>query len=214
MTSMDEKVNFEMNGTELLSRDLNVFITTKVNQRQVIEQIRGLALSNNTSGASIYDLGNLVKADSMAEITHVMKGIEMKTAKAKEQEMAAMQEAEKMKQEGENKRQEAELKFQAEQKQLDRENRIREAEIRSAGYTAMNDRDMNQQSDYIDTLEYLDKKEAQRQQTSLARERETNRQAADQQKIDLKRQELQTKERIAEKELQVARTNKNKYDKE
>lgn len=214
MTSMDEKVNFEINGTELLSRDLNVFITTKINQRQVIEQIRSLALSNNTSGASIYDLGNLVKADSMAEITHVMKGIEQKTTAAKEQEMQAMQEAEKIKQEGENKRQEAELKFQAEQKQLDRDNKIREAEIRSAGYTAMQDRDMNQQSDYIDTLEYLDKKEMQRQQTSLARDRETSRQATEQQKIDLKRQELQAKERIAEKQLQVARTNKNKYDKE
>ncbi len=214
LTSMDEKVNFELNGTELLSRDLNVFITTKVNQRQVIEQIRNLALSNNTSGASIYDLGNIVKADSMAEITSVMKGIEQKTTAAKQQEMQAMQEAEKMKQEGESKRQEAELKFQAEQKQLDRENKIREAEIRSAGYTAMQDRDQNNQSDYIDTLEYLDKKEAQQSRQALDRERETSRQATEQQKIDLKRQELQAKERIAQKELQVAQVNKNKYDKE
>jgi hypothetical protein len=214
LTSMDEKVNFELNGTELLSRDLNVFITTKVNQRQVIEQIRNLALSNNTSGASIYDLGNIVKADSMAEITSVMKGIEQKTTAAKHQEMQAMQEAEKMKQEGESKRQEAELKFQAEQKQLDRENNIREAEIRSAGYTAMQDRDANNQNDYIDTLEYLDKKEAQQSRQALDRERETSRQATEQQKIDLKRQELQAKERIAQKELQVAQVNKNKYDKE
>ena len=52
MTSMDEKVNFEMEGTEMLSRELNVFVSTRVNHRQLMEQIRGLAMSNNTSGAS------------------------------------------------------------------------------------------------------------------------------------------------------------------
>ena len=213
VTSMDEKVNFEMNGTELLARDLNIFISTKVNQRQIIEQIRGLAIQNNTSGASIYDLGNIVKAESMAEITHVMKGIEDKATKAKQQEMQAMQEAEKMKQEGENARQEAELKFQAEQKQLDRENRIREAEIRSAGYTAMNDRDMNQQSDYIDTLEYLDKKNAAASKQQLERERETNKQLTEAQKLELEREKLRTQKDIADKQLQIARTNKNKFDK-
>jgi hypothetical protein len=210
---MDEKVNFEINGTELLARDLNVFISTKVNQRQVIEQIRSLALNNNTSGASIYDLGNIVKADSMAEITHVMKGIEEKTSKAKMQETEALQETERMRQQAETERLEAKLRFDVEQKALDRESQERVAEIRAAGYTAMNDRDMNQQNDYIDTLEYLDKKNAKEADQAIAREREVNRSVSEQKKLELQRQELLSKERIAEKQLQIARTNKNKYDK-
>jgi hypothetical protein len=48
----------------------------------------------------------------------------------------------------------------------------------------------------------------------MERDREINRQATDQQKLDLKRQELASRERIAEKQVQVARENKNKYDKE
>jgi hypothetical protein len=212
LTTMDEKVNFEINGTELLARDLNIFISTKVNQKQVIEQIRSLAISNNTSGASIYDLGNIIKADSMAEITHVMKSIEEKTSMSKQQEMQAMQETEKMKQEGESKRLEAKLRFDAEQKALDRESDERVAEIRSAGYTAMQDRDANAQNDYIDTLEYLDKKNAKQADQSISREREINKQTSDQAKLELKRQEILSKERIAQKELQVAQTNKNKYD--
>ena len=212
LTTMDEKVNFEINGTELLARDLNIFISTKVNQRQVIEQIRSLAISNNTSGASIYDLGNIIKADSMAEITHVMKSIEDKTTKAKQQEMQAMQETEKMKQEGESKRLEAKLKFDAEQKALDRESDERVAEIRSAGYTAMQDRDANAQNDYIDTLEYLDKKNAKEADQAMSRQRDLNKQATEQSKLELKRQEMLAKERIAQKELQIAQTNKNKYD--
>ena len=213
MTSMDEKVNFEINGTELLARDLNIFISTKVNQRQVIEQIRGLALSNNTSGASIYDLGNIIKSDSMAEITHAMKGIEEKTNKAKQQEMQAMQEAERMRQEGESARLEAKLRYEAEQKQMDRDTQVEIAQIRSAGYAAMNDRDENKQNDYIDTLEYLDKKNMKEADQAIARDRELNRTITEQKKLELQRQELLSKERIAEKQLQIARTNKNKYDK-
>lgn len=213
VTGMDEKVNFQINGTELLARDLNIFISTKVNQRQVVEQIRGLALSNNTSGASIYDLGNLVKADSMAEITSVMKGIEEKTSKAKQQEMQAMQEAERLRQEGESSRLEAKLKYDAEQAALNRENQIQVAEIRSAGFTAMNDRDENKQSDYIDTLEYLDKRNAKQTDQSLSRERDLNKNITEQRKLELARQAIDSKERIAEKQLQIARVNKNKFDK-
>lgn len=214
MTSMDEKVNFEMNGTELLSRDLNVFASTKVNQRMLMDQIRQLAMNNNTAGASIYDLGNILKADSLAEITHTMKGIEEKTNKAKQQEMQAMQQTEQMKQQAESERQAALLKAQAEERALDREKDIRVAEIRSAGYTAMMDADKDGESDYLKTLDYLDKKNAQQAAQQLNRDKEINRQATEQQKLDLKRQELASRERIAEKQVQVAQTNKNKYDKE
>ena len=214
ITSLDEKVNFQINGTELLSRELNVFASTKVNQRQIMEQIRGLAMNNNTAGASIYDLGNILKADSLAEITHTMKGIEEKVAQSKQQEMQSMQETEKMKQEAETQRMEAQLKFQAEQRALDREKDVQVAEIRSAGYTAMMDADKDGQTDYIKTLEYLDKKNMQERDGAMQRERELNKQMTEQQKLNLQRDELRIRESIANKQLQVAQTNKNKYDKE
>ena len=79
LTTADEKVNFEINGTELLSRELNVFVSTKINHKTIMEQIKQMAIQNNTAGASIYDLASLVKADSMAEVTHALKAIEQKT---------------------------------------------------------------------------------------------------------------------------------------
>ena len=54
MTTNDEKMNFEINGTDLLLRDINVFANTNANSRAIMEQLRQLALSNNTAGASIY----------------------------------------------------------------------------------------------------------------------------------------------------------------
>lgn len=213
MTALDEKVNFEMNGTELLLRDFNVFISTKVNQRQIMEQIRQLALNNNTSGASIYDLGNLIKADSLAEITHTLKAVEAKVQAQQQQQLQANQEAEKTRQEGENQRQEAELRYKAEQAQLDRQNDLQIAEIRAAGYSAMKDFNENRQTDYIDALEYLDKRRAKERDQTLASTRETNRMIEQQTVNDLKRQELQTRKEIADKQVQIALANKNKYDK-
>jgi hypothetical protein len=213
ITTLDEKVNFQINGTDLLSRELNVFTSTKVNQRQITDQIRNLALSNNTAGASIYDLGNLIKADSLAEITHTLKAIEEKVNAQRQQDQQAQQQQVEMVQKAESERQEQKLAWQAEQNQLDRDKDIYEAEIRSAGYTGGQDFNTNQQSDYIDTLEYLDKKEIDRQNISLKRESEINKQVNEQTKANLKREELQTRERIANKQVQVAAMNKNKYDK-
>ena len=212
LTSMDEKVNFEINGTELLSRELNVFTSTKVNQRQITEQIRSLALSNNTAGASIFDLGSIVKADSLAEVTHVLKGIEEKTTKQRQQEQQAKQAEIDAQNKAAAERQDALLRHQSEEKALDRQSEKEVAEIRSAGFTGMKDFDNNQQSDYVDTLKYLDDKNAKEHDRALARDKEINAQANQQIESNLKRQELQTRERIADKQLQVAEVNKNKYD--
>ena len=53
ITSEAEKVNFVINGTELLLRDFNIFTTTKANHRQILEQLKQMAIQNNTTGASI-----------------------------------------------------------------------------------------------------------------------------------------------------------------
>ena len=212
ITSMDEKVNFEINGTELLARDLNIFISTKVNQRQIMEQIRQLALNNNTSGASIYDLGNLVKAESLAEITHTLKAVEEKVQQQQQQQAQSAQEAEKTRQEGENQRQQTELQYKADEAEKDRQAQIKIAEIRSAGYGSMKDINENKQSDYIDSLEYLDKRNERQQNQLMNEKRETNRMIENQSANDIKRQEIQTRKEIADKQLQIALANKNKYD--
>ena len=118
-----------------------------------------------------------------------------------------------MQEQAETERQEARQKFEAEQNQFNRESNERVAEIRASVNTATQDLNANEQSDYIDTLEYLDKKNAKQVDQSLARTREINAQVNNQQKNALKNKELQVRENIAQKQLQVAAINKNKYDK-
>jgi hypothetical protein len=80
-TSADEKVNFEIEGSTFLLRDFNIFATTKANHRAVLEQLKQLAISNNTTGASIYDLGNIMKSESIAEVSHILRILKRSSSK-------------------------------------------------------------------------------------------------------------------------------------
>jgi len=171
-----------------------------------------MAIQNNTAGASIYDLASLVKADSMAEVTHALKVIEQKTNAQQQQQQQHEQQMQEQQLQAQQQSQEAKQRFEAEQKMLDRQTQIQVAEIRGASFPG-SDVNANQQSDYMETLDILEKKRQEDNLISLKREAEMNKNNRESQKMSLKQQELQTREDIANKQLQIAKTNKNKYDK-
>ena len=212
ITSKDEKVNFEMNGTELLMRDLNIFCTTKTNSRAVMEQLKQLALNNNTTGASIYDLGNVIKSESIAELTGVLKDAEQKTQAAKQAEMQQQQELQQQMIESQERQKQMDLQFKADQAELDRQTQLTVAEIRAAGYGAGVDINKNEQSDYQDALEGIRQEQRYQDQMNLKRESEITRKEQGAQKLNIEREKIQTQREIADKQLQIARENKNKYD--
>jgi hypothetical protein len=212
ITGKDEKVNFETNGTELLMRDLNIFCTTKTNSRAVMEQLKQLALNNNTTGASIYDLGNVIKSESIAELTGVLKDAEKKSQSAKESEMQQQQELQKQMMESQERQKQMDLEFRAGQADLDRQTQLTVAEIRAAGYGAGVDINQNKMSDYQDALEGIRNEQRYQDQMNLKRESEMSKKELGGQKLNIEREKLQTQKEIADKQLQIARENKNKYD--
>lgn len=212
ITGKDEKVNFEINGTELLMRDLNIFCTTKTNSRAVMEQLKQLAINNNTTGASIYDLGNVIKSESIAELTGVLKNAEQKVQSQKESEMQQQQEMQKQMIESQEKQKAMDLQFRAEQADMDRQTQLTVAEIRAAGYGAGVDINENQVSDYQDALEGIRQEQRYQDQMNLKRESEMTKKEMGNQKLQIERESLQARKEIADKQLQVAKENKNKYD--
>ena len=212
ITGTDEKMNFEMNGTDLLMRDLNIFCTTKTNSRAVMEQLKQLAISNNTMGASIYDLGNVIKSESIAELTGVLKQAEEKTQGQKQAEMQQQQQMQQEMLESQERQKQMDIQFRAEQADLDRQTQITVAEIRAAGYGAGSDINQNQMSDYQDAMANIQKQDNYQDSMNFKREQEVNKNMTNQQKLNIDREKLQTQKEIAEKQLQIARENKNKYD--
>jgi len=212
ITSADEKINFQINGTTLLLRDLNIFSTTKANHRQILEQMKQLAMTNNTTGATIYDLGNILKSDNIAEVTRILKDAETKQMNIKQSEMQQMQQMKE--QEIQARQQEAMMKmeFEKEESEKDRQSDITVAEIRAAGYGSMQDINKNEVSDFQDALKDIRETDRYREQMNVKRESEINKGAMHQDKMGIERERLQTQREVAEKQLQIARENKNKYD--
>jgi hypothetical protein len=213
ITGLDEKVNFQINGTDLLLRDLNVFCTTKTNSRSIMEQLKQLAINNNTSGASIYDLGNIMKSESISELTGVLKASEEKVNKQRQEEQQHQQQMQQEQLASQEKQKQMDIQFKAEEADKDRQNSILIAEIRAAGYGSMMDLNENKMSDYQDALAKIQDQRNYQEQTNLKRESEVNKRQHDREKIDVERQKLQAQQEIANTQLQIARENKNKYDK-
>jgi len=207
-----EKVNFQINGTDLLLRDFNVFATTKTNHRAILENLKQMALTNNTTGASIYELGNIVKADNIAEVSDILKDSEARVQAQRQQEM---QQQQQMQQEAlQAKQQEEQMKLQVEiqENDKDRQNDITLAEIRSAGFGSMADINQNQVSDYQDAMKGIRETTQYREQMNLKRQENSNKTMMESSKLQVEREKINAQRDIANTQLQIARENKNKYD--
>jgi len=213
ITTADEKVNFEINGTDLLMRDLNIFCSTTANHRAVLEQLKQMAMQNNTTGASIYDLGKVVQSESIAELSSALKDSEEKQQAMKQQELQQQQQMQQQQMQSQQEIEKMKLDAQALEKEKDRQRDILVAEIRSAGYGAMVDVNKNMESDYEDAMKDIRQSEQYQQQTDLQREKQNNENMRQSQKMDIERQKLQAQKEIADKQLQIARENKNRFDK-
>ena len=207
-----QKVNFTMNGTDLLLRDFNVFATTNTNHRAVLEQLKQMALTNNTTGASIYELGNIVKADSISEITDILKDSENRLEQQRTQDM--QQQRQMQEQQLKAKAQEDQQKLQVEMQEnaKDRQNDITIAEIRSAGFGAQVDINQNQVSDFQDAMKDIRETTRFQEQTNLKRDEMAMKGSMESARLQVEREKIAATRDVANKDLQIARTNKNQYD--
>jgi hypothetical protein len=213
LTTADEKVNFQINGTDLLMRDLNIFASTTANHRAVLEQLKQMAMQNNTTGASIYDLGKVVQSDSIAELNKVLKTSEQKQEQQKQQEMQQAQQMQEQQIQSQQQIEQMKIDAQMAEKEKDRQRDLLVAEIKASGYGAMQDFNQNQQSDFVDQMDKIKQSEQYGEQMSLQREKQANENLRENQKLQIEREKLATQKEIADKQLQIARENKNKYDK-
>jgi hypothetical protein len=212
ITTADERKNFEINGTDLLLRDLNIFCTTKANHRAVLEQLKQMAISNNTSGASIYDLGNILMADSIPDVTQILKKTEAKAQQIRQQEMQQQQQMQEQMIQAKQEEARMKMEFEAQENEKNRQNRITEAQIKAAGYGATVDINQNQQSDYTDAMKEINRTQAQNDNMNLQREKEINRMSEHRETMSLEEAKLAAQKQISDNQLRIARENKNKYD--
>lgn len=212
MTSMDERVNFEMNGVELLQKELNVYCTTKANHRKMLEQMQNLSMSNNTSGASIYDLGKIMQADSMGTLNSTLKAVEMKNEKIRQEEQQQAQQMQQQALEQQMQEKQMELDHEMTEAEKDRRKDVLVAEIKASGFGAMQDIDNNKQSDFVDNMEKIKKTESYEKTTDIQQQKANDNRSQHVEKMNFKREELASKREAKQTDLAIAKENKNRYD--
>ena len=207
-----QKVNFTMNGTDLLLRDFNVFATTKTNHRAVLEQLKQMALTNNTTGASIYELGNIVKADSISEVTDILRDSETRVEQQRAQDMQQQRQMQEQQLKAKAQEEQQKLQVEMQENDKDRQNNITIAEIRSAGFGAQVDINQNQVSDYQDAMKDIRETTRFQEQTNLKRDEMAMKGSMESERLQVEREKIAATRDVANKDLQIARTNKNQYD--
>ena len=212
ITTEAEKVNFVINGTDLLLRDFNIFTTTKTNHRAILDQLKQMALTNNTSGASIYDLGNIIKSESIAEVSDILKDAEVKMQQMKQQEMQQQQQMQQEQIQVKQEETRMKLEFEQQENEKNRQTELLVAEIKASGYGAQSDINANQVSDFKDAMNDMKETARYREQMNLARDQNIMKQSEAKSKMDIERERLRTQQSIANTNLEIARENKNKYD--
>jgi len=212
ITTEDEKVSFQIEGTDLLLRDLNIFCSTNANQRAILEQLKQFAVQNNTTGASIYDLGKVIQSDSISEINHALKSSEQKNQQIKQQEMQQQQQMQQEQLASQEKQKQMEIQASAERDDKMIQKDITVAEIRAAGYGSMADVNENQMSDFRDAMKEIRETDQYQGQMDIQRQKQSDDMVKHSQKMNVEQQKLQIQQDIANKQLEIARVNKNKYD--
>jgi hypothetical protein len=119
-----------------------------------------------------------------------------------EQQLAAQKEQKQM-----------EIQAEADKQAKQLENNITVAEIRAAGYGAAVDVNQNQMSDYQDAMKEIRQTQQYQDQTNLQREKQSAENLRNSQKMQIEQDKIQAQKDIAEKQLQIARENKNRFDK-
>jgi hypothetical protein len=221
-TSPDERAFFEVNGIDLLMLDINVFCMTNANSRALMEKIQQLIMTNNTSGATIYELGEAMQSNSLGTLNNKLKEMDAKAQQKAEQDHQRAKELQEA--EAQARQQELKMEQDFEARESEKKNRkdLMVAEIKAAGYGAMQDIDQNLKSDFQDTLDNLKQTEQYQETMNFEKEKEgTKKNLAErkldieQQKVDVAREDSQNKVRIAKENKTASEINakKNKKNK-
>ncbi len=212
MISPDERAFFEINGTDLLMIDLNVFASTNANTRGIMERIQQMAVQNNTTGASIYELGGVMEADSLGSLNNTLKNMDMKAQEKAELEHNRNKELQQA--EAESRQKERQMENDHEMRIVESKNRnnLMTAEIKAAGFGAQQDINQNQESDFTDSMKEIKQTEQYQQSLNFDRSKEENRTKLANRKLDIEDRKVDVSKEIADNSLRVARENTSKSE--
>jgi hypothetical protein len=207
MVSPDERKFFEINGVDLLLIDINVYCNTNANTRAAMQKIQQMALQNNTSGATISELGEVIQAESLGTLNHILKDMDRKASEKAQQEHERAKELQAAEAEARQKELQMENDHEWKMQESKNRNNTLNTKIKAAGFGAMQDINENKVSDFQDVLKDIETSERHAETMGFNREKEdTNKRQGDR-KLDIEQQKVDVAKQDSNNRLAVAREN-------
>jgi len=154
----------------------------------------------------------VVQADSLGTLNNTLRAIDDKLQAQRQEEMQHAEKLKQMENEQRTKEKQMSIDHEAMEAEKDRRTEIMVAEIRAAGFGAMQDIDANKQSDYLDFLDREQKTSQYQETMNIEREKENNKTNQFLQKQAMEKAKLDNQLTLKEMDMAIARENKNKFD--
>jgi len=189
-----------------------------------MEEIRQLAMRDNTMGASLLDKTEVLTSSSIGEIRNKLVKIQSKKEKAEASKQQQMMELERQKIASQEAMMQERLEWEKERHYTDLENRVDVAEMRALGSTQfaqgtglddilkLKQQQLKEESYYQDILDKAKtnqlKKEQLNSQLTGEQSLMESKESIEREKIKLEREKNLTKLKISDNELKIAKENK------
>lgn len=213
MNDQQQNVWLEIEGTKSLPRHYHIYPTAKPRTKQMMQDLKKLLMEDNTMGATFLEKAEGILADSIPEYMRLLRENEQRREQAEQQKFESDQQQQQQQLQHEKDMQESTQRFEDYEKEQDRQTQIKVAEIRALG-GVQTDADANGQVDAQQNLAGIMQKQQQADNVKNIEQQKID-QGREQfaQEVLLKREDNRTKVQVADKQLQIAKQNKNKYDK-
>lgn len=210
--SDDQNILFEIEGDSLLLPELQVYAYSTSDVKALVEKMQQIALQINTTGSEMSDYMEIMNSDSPSLI--------IENLKKGEEERRKNQEAQRTHEE--NMQKQAQLAKEKElQRQEDLQKYLQEKDLEAKKYIAeigelggvQTDANANLKLDSYENLKEFNKQEQFNKTMDFQREQNLFSQTLKERELSFKEKQLLSRNNIENKKLEVAKVNKNKFDK-
>ena len=203
-----ENVLFELDTEDLLLRRFNIFLTNSTDSQRVLEQLRQLAIQNNTSGASMLDLATIIESSNVREIKDTLAASLQNFQKQEEAKRQHEQQMLQQQLEAQAVEKEKERQFIADQNERNRLKDMYIADVKATGMSRENDIDQSGINDALEVSRFnLEQEKSysdilnKEQDRNMKQKEYQSKVAIEKEKVNLKKQEIASKERMKQMEI-------------
>lgn len=203
LNSNDENVFFQIEGYKLLLRDFQIYSRSTADVKATVEELKRVAMENNTAGGSLYEIASVLNMSSPSEIIAKLKEADAK----RQQEQEAQREHEMQMQQQQQKfmdmQEEKNYKHKFEEEMLKAKTLIAVAQIRASQTKEPQDLNNDGIQDQLQALDFMEQQKVNaetmlrdRRKLDLEEQKVTLADDAQRRTEQLKREEMASKERI------------------